>query len=208
MNLKVKILILGDQSVGKTTLLERLSGMAFQEHYCATIGVDYKHLDITYKNEEHKFILWDTSGQDKFKFILESYYNSVNGAIIMYDCNNVNSYNKAKDLIKEFREKKANNNLPIIVVSNKNDIQFNPLNSSHLEKIKEEFNVNTIEISLKNNTNVEEILPKLLQDFIDKIQKKILLPSKDRIIINFKNQKEFQIKDFDEERNNRCCIIM
>ena len=51
----------------------------------------------------------------------------------MYDFDNVGDYNKAKDLIKEFREKKANNNLPI-ADSIKNDIQFNPLSSRSKNK--------------------------------------------------------------------------
>ena len=49
----------------------------------ATIGVDYDKISFQHKGSDHEIILWDTSGQDKFNFLLESYFTSVNGAIIM-----------------------------------------------------------------------------------------------------------------------------
>ena len=121
MNLQIKLIILGNQFAGKTTLIKTLTNNHFREFYMATIGVDYDRIVYEYKENEHEIILWDTSGQDKFNFLLNSYFSSVNGAIIIYDVNNQQSFNQAKKWIDEFRIRKNNNNIPILFIGNKID---------------------------------------------------------------------------------------
>ena len=65
----LKILLLGDTSVGKTSILKTYNGDKFEENSIGTIGVEYVYKIITYKNMKIKLQIWDTSGEEKFRSI-------------------------------------------------------------------------------------------------------------------------------------------
>ena len=206
MNLQLKLIVLGNQYVGKTSLIKRLTNNNFTEYYLSTIGVDYEKINFDYNDCNHEIILWDTSGQDKFNFILNSYFNTVNGAIIMYDVNNIQSFNQAKQWIDEFRIRKDNYNIPIFLVANKIDFKTRDVYTTDLEKVGKEYNIKSIEISLKNNINLDSILPLIIEDYLDKLKRNLISIEKDKINI-LKIQNSFKILD-KKDPEPKCCIIM
>ena len=207
MNLQIKLIILGDQFVGKTSLVKRLTDDSFRDFYMATIGVDYDKINFTDDDEnEHEIILWDTSGQDKFNFLLNSYFDTVNGAIIMYDVTNRLSYDQASKWIDEFRIRKKNDNIPILVLANKIDSKEALFNNKDLQKIKKDHDVNILEISVKENINMDKIFQIIISDFKDKILKKKLNVNDDKIRI-IQKRKKFTIEE-DEIIEARCCKLM
>lgn len=207
MNLQIKLIILGEPCVGKTSLVKRLTTDNYRDFYMPTIGVDYDKLYFKDDDEnEHEIILWDTSGQDKFNFLLNSYYNLVNGAIIMYDVTNRNSYNQICKWIDEFKFIKKNDYIPIIVLANKIDSRDKIFDNNDLEKIKTDYDVIVLEISIKENINLNKLFPLIFDDFKDKLIRKKLDLKEDKINIISK-RKSFTIQ---EETNiePRCCILM
>ena len=207
MNLQIKLIILGNQYVGKTTLLKRLIHNTFRDFYMATIGVDYDRIEYKYKDNEHEIILWDTSGQDKFNFLLNSYFSSVNGALIMCDVNNEESFIQAKKWIEELRIRKDNDNIPILFIANKIDYKMRCVLSSDIEKVGREFNVKTIEISLKTAENIEHIFPNIIDDYFDKLANNKISLEKDKIRTFKKNVSSFKILE-EHERTPKCCNIL
>ena len=91
-----KILITGDPSIGKSSLLLRYIDDAFPESYLSTIGVDFKIKNETIDNNKIKLQIWDTAGQERFRTITNSYYRNVNGIVIMYAIDNLKSFLDAK----------------------------------------------------------------------------------------------------------------
>ena len=89
-----------------------------------------------YKETENEIILWDTSGQDKFNFLLNSYFSSVNCALILCDVNNPQSFTQAKEWICEFRIRKNNVNIPIIFIANKIDSKERSVYSELIKKVE------------------------------------------------------------------------
>ena len=87
----MKLVLIGDAGVGKTTLLERLEGHPFmQDMNLATIGVDFKVRTVEYKSPNGekvrvKFQLWDTAGQERFADIVQSYFRNATGIILVFD---------------------------------------------------------------------------------------------------------------------------
>lgn len=208
MNLQIKLIILGEQYVGKTTLVKRLTNNNYRDFYMATIGVDYDRLTFTDDEEnEHEIILWDTSGQDKFNFLLNSYFDTVNSAIIMYDVTNRRSYSQACKWIDEFRYRKKNDNIPIIVLANKIDSKEKIFDIKDLEKIKKDYDVNVLEISIKENTNLENLFPIIVTDFKEKILTKKLDLKEDKINIISKKRNSLTIQE-EEVEQPRCCNLM
>ena len=207
MNLQLKLIVLGNQYVGKTSLIKRLTNDNFTEFYLATIGVDYERIIFDYDNNKHEIILWDTSGQDKFNFLLNSYFSSVNGAIIMYDVNDIKSFYQATKWIDEFRIRKGNDYIPILLIGNKIDFKNRLVYPKDLEKIANEYNVKTIEISLKNRINIEFVLPLIIEDYFDKLARNLLNLENDNINTIKKINSSFQIED-KKGPEPKCCIIM
>ena len=80
MSLSIKIIILGEQYTGKTSLMNKIASNTFYNTYSATIGVDYTNIKYDYEDKIYNVSLWDTSGQEKFNFLLQSYFASVSGA--------------------------------------------------------------------------------------------------------------------------------
>lgn len=208
MNLQIKLIVLGNQYVGKTSFIKRVVNESFREFYMATIGVDYEKIPFEHKGSDHEIILWDTSGQDKFNFLLESYFASVNGAIIMCDISVYQSFYQAKNWIDEFRIRKKNNNIPILFLANKIDIKNRCVFSDEIERMGKEKNVKTLEISLKTNHNIDKIFPIIFDDFLEKIKDNRLSLNGDKIKVLKKTKSSFQIQDQQNDPEPKCCNLM
>ena len=120
-NRPLKILIIGDSNVGKTSILLQYTSNFFQETHIATIGVEFKLKEIMLDNIEYKLNIWDTAGQERFKAITKSFFKAADGIVFVYDVTNKPSFVNIKNWIKD-AESKAND-FKIIIVGNK--IDFN-----------------------------------------------------------------------------------
>ena len=88
----LKILILGDMSVGKTTLLLKYIDNYTPELYISTLGIDYKTKNIVYNNTNIILQIWDTAGQEKFQVVTKSFVKGSDGIIYMYDITQKQSF--------------------------------------------------------------------------------------------------------------------
>ena len=95
-DLTLKLLVVGDSSVGKTNFVMRLINNEFSKNYMTTSGIDLKTTDIEIKNKKIHIQLWDTAGQEKYKAITKNLFLKVMGALIIYDITNEASYNNLK----------------------------------------------------------------------------------------------------------------
>ena len=119
-NRPLKILIIGDSNVGKTSILLQYTSNFFQETHIATIGVEFKLKEIMLDNIEYKLNIWDTAGQERFKAITKSFFKAADGIVFVYDVTNKPSFENIKNWIKD-AESKAND-FKIIIVGNKIDL--------------------------------------------------------------------------------------
>lgn len=93
----VKILIVGDSGVGKTSLLMRYAENTYTEAYRQTIGVDFKSKVVTVCDQKYKLQIWDTAGQERFRTITSSWYRLADVCIFAYDISDEESFNNATD---------------------------------------------------------------------------------------------------------------
>ena len=92
----IKIILLGDSGVGKTSFLLRFTDNIFHQSYGTTIGVDFKTKEMTVANRKVALNIWDTAGQERFKSIGHAYYREADGIIILYDTTSKTSFKSAK----------------------------------------------------------------------------------------------------------------
>ena len=82
-----KIIFLGDQAVGKSSILNRFYQDKFEPDYQATIGLDFHSKNTEINGTSVRLLLYDTAGQEKFKSLIPMYIRDANIILIVYDIN-------------------------------------------------------------------------------------------------------------------------
>lgn len=163
---KYKIVFLGDQSVGKTSLITRFMYDTFDETYAATIGIDF--LSKTMYLEEGKTIrlqLWDTAGQERFRSLIPSYIRDSHVAVICYDITNKKSFDNLDKWIKDVKLERGDDVI-IVLVGNKLDLATDKRQVSleDVETLQNKIGAKFfIETSTKANHNVKLLFKKIAQ---------------------------------------------
>jgi Ras-related protein Rab-1A len=114
--------ILGDSSVGKSSILLRFSDNVFLESWLPTIGVDFKIRSLEVNKKSVKCQIWDTAGQERFKNIVKTYYKGCKGFILVYDISYRQSFENIENWLKDI-ENFADKDTIKILVGNKCDLE-------------------------------------------------------------------------------------
>ena len=151
-----KVLLIGNSSVGKSSLLLRFVDNQWNDLFVPTIGVDFKIRTMEIDNKNVKLQIWDTAGQERFKSITASYYRGAHGIFVVYDISDTESFKNINNWLIEI-EKNANKNVYKILVGNKCDLEDKRTVSYQQGKeLAETYGIQFIETSAKSNTNVDE----------------------------------------------------
>lgn len=117
----VKLIMLGDTCVGKTSFVSKYINHTVPARHKATIGAAMSSKLVNHNSSSFILNIWDTAGQERYRSLTTLYYKSSNIAIIMYDITNVESFLKAQEYICSVREK-GPQDVVIGLVGNKSDI--------------------------------------------------------------------------------------
>ena len=171
--ISLKILLIGDSHVGKTSLLLKYVDDFFPEEHIATIGIEYKDKIINKDGYNIRLQIWDTAGQERFNSITKNIYRNTNGVLFVYDATNRKSYNSMKNWIKD--TEKIDKDIKGIILANKIDLEEREVNTDELEELGNKMNMKFLETSAKDNINVKEAFILLVEELLkDKNEKEIL----------------------------------
>lgn len=118
---KYKLVFLGDQSVGKTSIITRFMYDNFDRHYQATIGIDFLSKTMYLEDRTVRLQLWDTAGQERFRSLIPSYIRDSSVAVVVYDVTNRASFLNTGKWIEDVRAERGND-VVICLVGNKTDL--------------------------------------------------------------------------------------
>ena len=198
----VKILTLGDSSVGKSSIVLRFSDDDFNDNQFATIGIDFKTKYIKMGDSSVKVLIWDTAGQEKFQNIAKQYYKGANGVLLIYDICNRKSFERVDFWLKELKEYNRIDELFVCLVGNKIDLEDKRVISNEEgEKYAKVNNINYFEVSAKSGKGVSELFNKAIKGSMDKVfstNEKEEVDDKVRLS-SFLEKGEFK------QNNRRCC---
>jgi Ras-related protein Rab-18 len=121
----LKILIIGESGVGKSSLLLRFTDDLFDPSMAATIGVDFKVKTLTVDGNRAKLAIWDTAGQERFRTLTPSYYRGAQGAILVYDATSYDSFRKLDVWLNELDTFANKTDMVKMLVANKIDKVIN-----------------------------------------------------------------------------------
>ena len=157
----LKVLLVGDGGVGKTSYVRRLGTGTFTSIYNSTIGVEIHPLEIPTKNGDVKLDIWDTAGQEKLGPLRDKYYYDADFAIIMFDlCSRITLTNVPRWVNDISRV--CNGGIPTILIGNKADRADRKVTQSHkIQQGSTDF-LAYFETSVKNNININEPIRLLL----------------------------------------------
>jgi len=204
-----KVSLIGDAATGKTSIITRFIDDVFKEETSTTIGVDFKIVSLDLgENTYAKMQIWDTCGSERFKSITASFLKSCSAFILVFDLNRKNTFKSIENWIKIINE----NTKPkfLILIGNKCDLKRD-VNKDEIISFCEKNKLNYIEISVKENKNVE----KIFKEVAYQLYKDIKIKKSENKNVNlqefeiggFKNIKIEDEKNENEikKKSNKCC---
>lgn len=156
----LKILIVGDSNVGKTSLLLKYTDDYFSEAHVATIGVEYKIKTIMINGMQVKLQIWDTSGQERFRSLTQNFFRNANGVVFVYDITDKKTFDNIKDWM--LASQNSESDFKSLIVGNKCDLEEErQVTNDVLKKYSEKKKIQAFETSAKDNINVSTMFETL-----------------------------------------------
>ena len=148
--------MLGDASVGKTSLTMRYISGYFMEDLKLTIGVDFYSKTTSFKDKKVKLQIWDFGGEERFRFLLSQYSKGANGAFFLFDITNQTSLDHLPDWTQVIREHAGE--IPIMLIGSKVDLnEFRAVLRDDGILAAKKYNLASfVELSSKTGENVEK----------------------------------------------------
>eukprot|EP00485_Elphidium_margaritaceum_P004462 CAMPEP_0202699318 /NCGR_PEP_ID=MMETSP1385-20130828/12532_1 /ASSEMBLY_ACC=CAM_ASM_000861 /TAXON_ID=933848 /ORGANISM="Elphidium margaritaceum" /LENGTH=210 /DNA_ID=CAMNT_0049356225 /DNA_START=75 /DNA_END=707 /DNA_ORIENTATION=- len=158
---KYKLVFLGDESVGKTSIITRFMYDHFDDTYQATIGIDFLSKTMYLEDRVLRLQLWDTAGQERFRSLIPSYIRDSSVAIVVYDITNKASFNNTHKWIEDVREERGDD-VVIMLVGNKIDLNdHRQVTKSEGEEKANQLRVMFMETSAKSGDNIKSLFRKV-----------------------------------------------
>ena len=158
----LKILLIGDSYVGKTSLLLQYIDRECPENHMATIGVEFKDKIIQINKKNVKLQVWDTSGQERYRSITKNFYRNADGVMFICDVTKESTFENIKNWLIDSEQNSNNSNFKKILVGNKIDLQKERvIDKEKLENFANKKGMNFYEASAKEGTNVDLIFTEL-----------------------------------------------
>uniref|UniRef100_A0A8P4KFY6 Calcium release activated channel regulator 2Ab n=1 Tax=Dicentrarchus labrax TaxID=13489 RepID=A0A8P4KFY6_DICLA len=166
-----KVVLIGNSSVGKTSLLRSFCEGRFHPSTTATVGIDYSVKTLTLDNMQVAMQLWDTAGQERYRSITKQFFRKADGVVVMYDVTVEESFKAVQPWLTNVQEA-AGEGIPILLLGNKMDMDGDrEVSFKEAEQLAHENKVMFFEVSAYTAKNVTESLTHLARVLMDQEDK-------------------------------------
>jgi len=173
----LKVIILGDSGVGKTSLFNKFINDKFSKQYQATIGADFLTKEIIIDDKLVTMQIWDTAGQERFQSLGVAFYRGADACMLVYDITDQKSFDSLETWMNEFIAQASPKNpkeFPFVILGNKADLaktkrQVPEAKAQTFCKSKNE--VPFYETSAKDNINVEQAFHTVARNALQREEK-------------------------------------
>jgi small GTP-binding protein len=149
----LKVVVVGDSGVGKTSFLCRFVHHTFEEDAPPTLGVEF-HSKIVYSDDRSiQLQLWDTAGQELFRSVTRGYYRGAAAGLILFDLTSRDSFDSVKVWVRDIRSV-ARPDVILVLIGNKSDLPGRALDAAEATAFAEHNNMQYFETSAKTGSNV------------------------------------------------------
>ena len=162
-----KIAIIGNQHVGKTTILSRYKYETTDDSYAPTVGIDFLTKNVFLEDKTIRLIMWDTAGQERFKSLIPSYLKNANCVILTYDITEKSSFSALGKWLSDVKDNVVEGTF-IILCGNKIDLNNKRVISKEEgEKFAKENNIAFAETSATTGQGSDALFTTILANFCD-----------------------------------------
>ena len=161
INLCLKIVILGNSSVGKSSFIKGFFSNKFLRNSNQKINDIEKQL-VKISNKIFELSVWDTAGNEKINPLIPQNYNNTNAFVILFDVNKKQTFENIKNLIEEIRENKEN--IIIYIIGNKIDLDKREIKRIECINFANKYNIKYVEVSCKTGLNIYESMANIILD--------------------------------------------
>jgi Ras-related protein Rab-6A len=186
---KFKIVFLGDQGVGKTSIIKRFIFDNFDENNSATIGVDLISKNITVDGKTVRLNLWDTAGQERFRCLIPGYIRDSNVAIAVYDTTRKETFNNLQSWISDVKSQREDDVVIAIAGCKIDLVDKREVTTEEAKKFADEHKALFTEVSAKTGNNI----PQMFQQVVNQL-------------LGGLGNTQIQVPSTNEERNPRIHI--
>ena len=152
-----KIVVLGDISVGKTSILSRFRYGVFEPEYMPTLGIDFFSQNLFYEDKTIRLILWDTAGEERFRSLIPSYLKNADCIIIVFDITNKDSFNSLNKWLADSKNNASEGTI-YIICGNKSDLkEKRTVNENEIDEYIKKNELIYVECSAKNGEGIKDL---------------------------------------------------
>jgi len=153
---RMKLCLVGDGPVGKTSIVRRFAGDTFDVQQEYTVGVSFMPRSVNIDGEMIEYQIWDIAGQETFRSMMHIHYRGSAAAIAVYSITSYNSFQCMKSWVKDVTEREPNAKL--VVLGNKCDLEeYREVPYDDGKSYADEVNAIFMETSAKTGENIDEV---------------------------------------------------
>ena len=204
----LKIVLIGEASVGKTSIIYQFIDKIFQEDLQSTIGGTFNSKSIKCNNNKTLNLeIWDTAGQERYRCVTKMFYKEADVAILVYDITSKSSFEELKNYWVEQVLEASPKNIMLVIVANKSDLIDNEQVDeeearNYAKKVKADFFV----ISAKENNSVNELFKSIAKKYSGANSVEVIEENDD--IMSFRKIRKESVrvtKAFAKKKKVGCC---
>jgi len=172
-NKPIELVLIGDSQVGKTSIINIISGIGFDESLTRTVGVDFCYINLKLDDgTKTKIKVFDTSGQEQYHAISLNVLRQSDGIILVFSKDSIDSFKNIKDIwIEKINQSINMEDFSLILVENKIDLEDSVINEKDILDLKNEYKLDFIEVSAKMNKNIERLFKTITMKVLEKKNK-------------------------------------
>ena len=193
---EVKLVLIGNQSVGKTCIVRMATTGLFDEDTIATLGASYTSKTIVMDSKEVRIQIWDTAGQERYRSMTPMYYRGAQFAFVVYSVDNMESFQSVDQWMESLREC-VEDQINVFVVANKADLEdARAVTAEQGQEKAKQFGATFMEVSAKTGMGIEDLFTDLTKVYLEKQKANGPAESPKSLDINSKTA---------PEKKGKCC---
>ena len=200
----LKILLVGDTSVGKTSILSKYIDDIFEENQISTIGVEYKVKSLIINGRKINLRIWDSSGQERFRSITQSFFRNAEGILYIFDLTEKKTFEGVKQWLID--SESYNLNIKKILVGNKVDlVEKRKVEKEIIDNFVKKIQLKYYEMSAKDGTNIDNVFRELAEMILSGFSEEDLNEKLNISDLGQKKDGSFIITNPKKNQKKKCC---
>jgi len=164
----VKVLIVGNGAVGKSSMIQRYCKGVFTQEYKKTIGVDFLEKKLQVGGEDLRLMIWDTAGQEEFDSMTKAYYRDAEACVVAFSTIDRASFEAVKSWIGKVEAEVGS--IPMVLIQNKIDLVDDAvMTKEEAEELAKEVKLKFYRTSVQENYNIDEVFKYLSELFVQRL---------------------------------------